>query len=222
MIRTELLAAVPTLRSPRLLLRPMGPQYFPQVWRVLADPELARLTGTHHRFTEQQVRDHLARVGTDRTRADWAIVRKEDNSFLGEVVLDELDEPNGSMNYRISLRETKICGQGYGTEAGRAVVNFGLAVLGLHRISLEVFSFNERAMASYRKLGFRPEGVLREALCWEGRRYDAHLMAVLASDLVDSPADSAVDSAVGGTATPAPDIDTAAATTEPVPGGTRS
>lgn len=162
------------------MLKPMGPEFFPQVWRTLTDPELARLTGTHTVFTEPEVHRHLAGMGTDRTRADWAILRRADASFLGEVVLNGLDAENASMNYRISLRETKICGQGYGTEAGRAVINFGLAVLGLHRISLEVYDFNERAIASYRKIGFEHEGTLRDALCWEGRWHAAELMAVVA------------------------------------------
>ena len=163
------------------MLKPMGPEFFPQVWRTLADPELARLTGTHTQFTEAQVREHLAGMTTDRTRGDWAILRRADASFLGEVVLNELDADNASMNYRISLRETKICGQGYGTEAGRAVINFGLAVLGLHRISLQVYDFNERAIASYRKLGFEHEGTLRDALCWEGRWHATQLMAMVAA-----------------------------------------
>ncbi len=183
MIRTELLAALPPLRTERLLLKPMGPEFFPQVWRTLADPELARLTGTHRTFTEDEVRTHLARLRTDRSRADWAILRRSDASYLGEVVLNGLDADNAAMNYRISLRETKICGQGYGTEAGRAVINFGLAVIGLHRIGLSVYDFNERAVASYRKLGFEHEGKLRDALQWEGRWHAALLMAVVAPDL---------------------------------------
>lgn len=185
MIRTEHLAKQPPLKTARTRLVPMGPRFFPQVWRSLADREVNRLTGTHQSFTEEQVRQHLERLPARDDRADWAIIRTEDGSYLGEVVLNDLDRDNESMNYRISLRGLDVAGQGYGTEAGQAVINFGLGVIGLHRISLGVYAFNERAIKSYTKIGFRHEGVLRHALQWEGQWYDEIVMAVLAPGAED-------------------------------------
>jgi RimJ/RimL family protein N-acetyltransferase len=98
-------------------------------------------------------------------------------------VLNQLDAPNASMNFRIALWSEADCGQGYGTEATRAVVGFGLDVLGLHRIQLDVFSFNPRAKRVYEKCGFRTEGRRRDALRWDGEWIDADTMAILATDL---------------------------------------
>jgi RimJ/RimL family protein N-acetyltransferase len=193
-IRTEFLAKQPTLNTERTRLVPMGPRFFPQVWRSLQDRETARLTGTHQTFTEEQVRHHLDTLPGRADRADWAIIRTEDSSYLGEVVLNDLDRDNESMNYRIALRGLDIAGQGYGTEAGRAVINFGLAVVGLHRISLGVYAFNERAIKSYQKIGFELEGRLRHALQWDGRWYDELVMAVLAPRATDQDAESDTES----------------------------
>lgn len=146
------------------------------------DDEGRRLTGTHTIFTEDQVRDWLAKLPGADDRADWAIVRADDDKIIGEVVLNELDRDNRSMNYRIALYGSALFGQGYGTEAGRAVINFGLGVLGLHRISLGVYDFNPRAQASYAKLGFVHEGRLRDALYWDGEWHDELIMSVLATD----------------------------------------
>lgn len=188
MIRTEFLAKQPTLRTERTELVPMGPRFFPQVWRSLQDRETAKLTGTHQVFTEHQVRLHLEVVAARTNRADWAIIRSHDSSYLGEVVLNDLDPDNESMNYRIALRGLDVAGQGYGTEAGRAVVSFGLGVLGLHRISLGVYAFNERAIKSYQKLGFEFEGRLRHALQWDGSWYDELVMSILAPGALDGDA----------------------------------
>lgn len=185
MIRTDFLAQQPTLTTSRTELVPMTPRFLPQVWRSLQDPEVARLTGTRKQFTEDEVRAALESWPGRDDRADWAILRSEDKSYLGEVVLNELDPDNESMNYRIALRGLDVVGQGYGTEAGEAVINFGLGVVGLHRISLGVYSFNERAIKSYSKIGFRTEGVLKHALQWDGQWYDEVLMAVLAPGAVD-------------------------------------
>lgn len=174
----------------------MGPSFLPQVWRSLQDRQTARLTGTHGSFTEEQVRKHLEGLPGRDDRADWAIIRNDDSSYLGEVVLNDLDRDNESMNYRISLRGLDVAGQGYGTEAGQAVINFGLAVVGLHRISLGVYAFNERAIKSYKKLGFQTEGVLRHALQWDGRWYDEILMAVLAPGALDEDDDAADDDGI--------------------------
>jgi RimJ/RimL family protein N-acetyltransferase len=184
-IRTEFLAKQPTLRTPRSQLVQLGPRFFPQVWRSLQDKETARLTGSHTTFTEEQVRRHLESLPGRDDRADWAIIRNEDSSYLGEVVLNDLDRDNESMNYRIALRGSDVAGQGYGTEAGQAVINFALGVVGLHRVSLGVYAFNERAIRSYRKLGFETEGVLRHALQWDGKWYDEIVMSVLAPGALD-------------------------------------
>jgi len=51
-----------------------------------------------------------------------------------------------------------------------------------HRVSLEVFDFNARAIRAYEKVGFRQEGRMRDALWWDGAPHDTLLMAVLATD----------------------------------------
>jgi RimJ/RimL family protein N-acetyltransferase len=182
-MRTGLLARQPELRTERLRLTQLGPEHFDAMVADLSgNEEGRRLTGTHTRHTEEQIRDWLAKLPGADDRADWAIVRNDDQKVIGEVVLNDLDADNQSMNYRISLYGSAFYGQGYGTEAGRAVINFGLGILGLHRISLGVYDFNERAQASYAKLGFVLEGRLRDALLWDGEWHDELLMSVLATD----------------------------------------
>jgi len=55
-------------------------------------------------------------------------------------------------------------------------------VNGLHGVGLEVYDFNPRAIACYRKCGFVEEGRPRDAPLWEGRWHDALLMSVLSTD----------------------------------------
>jgi RimJ/RimL family protein N-acetyltransferase len=62
------------------------------------------------------------------------------------------------------------------------ITGYGFEVLGLHRIDLEVYSFNPRARHVYEKVGFVAEGVLRDALRWDGHWVDATVMSVLAPE----------------------------------------
>jgi RimJ/RimL family protein N-acetyltransferase len=73
-------------------------------------------------------------------------------------------------------------GRGLGTEATRLIVGYGFDQLGLHRIELEVYAFNPRARRAYEKVGFVAEGVLRDALWWDGEWVDAVVMSMLETD----------------------------------------
>lgn len=169
-----------TLHTPSLRLEPLGPQHFEGSWAALQDEESRRLTGTHTEFTEQQIRAWLESRADEHDRADWAIIRIEDGAYVGEVVLNDLDPHNESMGFRISLGGAAVFGKGYGSQATKAVIDYGMTVVGLHRIHLEVVDFNTRAQRVYSKAGFQAEGVLREAWFWDGEWSDVIVMAVVA------------------------------------------
>ena len=52
-------------------------------------------------------------------------------------------------------------------------------MVGLHRVELDVYAFNERARRAYERCGFVVEGRLRDALRWDGEWHDALVMAVV-------------------------------------------
>ncbi|TCP56134.1 RimJ/RimL family protein N-acetyltransferase [Tamaricihabitans halophyticus] len=182
MISSDVFGNQPILTGPKVRLEPLGSQHFEGIWRMLADPEGARLTGTHQQFTEDGVRRWLATRQDHDDRADWAILRRDDNTVLGEVVLNELDEYNASVSFRISLVGPEVFGRGYGTEATQLVLDYAFDVAGLHRVHLEVYDFNPRAQRVYENCGFTREGVQREALHWNGQWQDAITMAILSTD----------------------------------------
>ncbi len=181
MVQHSALSPVPTLRTSRLVLVPLGPEHLEGVWAALGDEESNRLTGTHATFTREQVAAHLERVGAADDRADWAITSSDDGTYLGEVVLNELDDENACMNVRIAL-VPGAPGRGYGTEAMTAVLDHAFGAVGLHRVELSVYAFNPRAQRSYEKAGFVVEGRQRHTLLWDGTWHDSVLMAVLATD----------------------------------------
>lgn len=171
----------PTIISDRLVLRPIVATDAEDMWQDINDPEAIRLTGTHTSFTFEQIERYAAsRVEQD----DWwdlAVTKRDGGRYLGEVVLMDWDEDNRSCGFRIAL-SGHARDRGVGTEATRMLLDHAFANLPVHRVSLEVFSFNERAAAVYEKVGFRREGVLCDALWWDDQPYDAIVMSVLRSD----------------------------------------
>ena len=70
-------------------------------------------------------------------------------------------------------------GRGIGSWAIKATRDFAFEKLKLHRLELDVFSFNPFAEKAYQSEGFKREGVLRDAM-WDGREFaDDVLMAML-------------------------------------------
>ena len=57
--------------------------------------------------------------------------------------------------------------------------DFAFEILKLHRLSLDVFSFNTRAEKCYLKAGFKREGVLRDAILNGNVYADDILMSIL-------------------------------------------
>ncbi|KAA2266503.1 GNAT family N-acetyltransferase [Solihabitans fulvus] len=188
MIKADVFRDQPTLTGATVRLEPMTMAHFDGLRAMLDDPEGARLTGSHGHISEERAREWVATRHEHHDRADWTVVRIEDGVVLGEVVLNELDTDNGSANFRIMLAGPQVYGRGYGTEATRMVLDHGLDVAGLHRISLEVYDFNPRAHRVYEKCGFVREGVRRDALRWDGEWHDAIVMSVLSTDPRPAPA----------------------------------
>ena len=70
-------------------------------------------------------------------------------------------------------------GQRFGTEATKLMLEYGFGKLNFHRIELEVFSFNTRAIHVYEELGFVHEGMKRECRYYDHQYYHAVMMSIL-------------------------------------------
>jgi len=71
---------------------------------------------------------------------------------------------------------------GIGQSAMKEVLRYLFEEVGANRVSLDTFSYNKRAQHIYQKLGFVKEGVLREALLFDGKYHDLYLYGLLASE----------------------------------------
>ncbi|WP_049572851.1 GNAT family N-acetyltransferase [Nonomuraea sp. SBT364] len=167
----------PVLVGSRVTLRPVGPEHAEGLFELVSDAEVRRLTGSHGEIDLEASRRWCATRADHDDRLDLAIMAGD--AYVGEVVLNEYDPANLSCNLRIALLGSRVFGRGYGTEAIELVLDHAFTTTPLHRVSLEVHAFNERARHVYKKIGFVEEGVLRDALRWDGEWHDSVVMSVL-------------------------------------------
>lgn len=85
----------------------------------------------------------------------------------------------------IVIGQKETWGQGYGTEATRALVRWGFRELNLNRVWLRVYEDNAPAIRCYEKIGFRQEGRLRQDRFRAGRYVDTLVMGLLRDELVE-------------------------------------
>ncbi|MCC7021553.1 MAG: GNAT family N-acetyltransferase [Thermomicrobiales bacterium] len=99
----------------------------------------------------------------------FAIHERKTHRLIGTTALtDRIQTKDGpSALFRIVIGEKDLWGRGYGTEATSLVMEEGFDALGLSEIRLEVFAYNARAIAAYRRVGFVVTG---EHVEWVPRR----------------------------------------------------
>ena len=164
-------------------LRRHVPQNVAAFRRWYADPEIARLARYQQTpmRPEEIERFFAARVvGPDALA--MAVHERATGRLIGTCAFSQLDGDNGSALYHITIGESDAWGRGYGTEATQLMIDHAFGTLGLHRIALFVFEFNERAIRAYKRSGFVIEGRSRESIWRDGRWWDELAMSILESD----------------------------------------
>lgn len=109
----------------------------------------------------------------------FGIVKKENDELIGSCSLHQVDWSNRSAVVGIQIGEETARGKGYGQEVLKVLLNYGFNELGFHNIQLGVYSFNEQAIACYKKVGFKEAGRTREVRWHDGKWYDAITMDIL-------------------------------------------
>ena len=169
----------PVLTGELTVLRPFTEDDAAGIAEIIDDPEVIRFTfDSSTELTPERLRSWYGSRSAQTDRLDLAVTDRSTGELLGEVVLYEWDAESRSCTFR-TLIGPRGRGRGIGTEATRLIVGYAIEQLGLHRIQLEAYADNHRALRVYEKVGFVVEGVRREVQVRDGEWADEVLMAVL-------------------------------------------
>jgi RimJ/RimL family protein N-acetyltransferase len=168
------------LEGELVALRRHVPENLAAFRRWYSDPAVVRLA----RYQDGPMRlDEIDRFFAARALGPeslaMAIHVRSTGQLIGTSAFSQLDGDNGVATYHITVGEKDAWGRGFGTEATRLMLGHAFGTLGLHRVGLAVFEFNERAIRSYRSCGFVVEGRLRESIWRDGRWWDELTMSIL-------------------------------------------
>ncbi|MGC5700765.1 GNAT family N-acetyltransferase [Pseudomonas sp. NFXW11] len=165
----------PVLRTPRLILRELGPADVPALFAIHSDAQAMQWFGTEPITDYQQAEQLLALFASWRTLANpgtrWGIERHDQPGLLGTCGLFKWHRQWRSCAVGFELAKSAQ-GQGLMGEALQAIVGWGFAHMALNRIEAQVHPQNLASLKLLERQGFVREGVARQAGYWLGAHHD--------------------------------------------------
>lgn len=164
----------------RVFLRPLARQDLMRLVDWRNDPRIAAGFFNAKPLARAGQAAWFARMKRDATRHLFVICLKSTGEAVGTVGLDHIDPMNRSAEYgEILIGDPRWLGQGFASEATGLVIRHAFRRLKLRRLYLFCFAANRQAIRLYRRHGFRPEGVMREAHFKNGKWHDVAVMGLL-------------------------------------------
>lgn len=166
----------PVLHGTATTLRPVRPEDADVLVAILQEPEVAQWWG---QYDAERVRRELIE-GTDTT----VFVIEADGEVVGSIQYVEEPTPD----YRHASIDVFLHpawhGKGLGTDAVRTLARHLVHDRGHHRLTIDPAVNNEKAIRTFKRVGFREVGVMREyERDPQGEWQDCLLMDLLKRDL---------------------------------------
>ena len=165
-------------------LRAREPEDEPRYYRWLNDPEVTEYLllryPVSHVFERQWLEDD---GGPTYEKAGFAIETLTDGQHIGSITLRGAAPELRMAVLGIFVGEKSFWDGGYGTDAMRTVCRFGFDMMNLHRIELDVYAENLRAVRVYENVGFVVEACRRRANFQFGRYHDLLTMGLIEGEL---------------------------------------
>jgi len=125
---------IPVIETTRLILREMREEDAPALFEYFQDPQTSRYWFTPDK-TIEEARARVPRLKKEWAKngfGDWAVVDRSTGKFIGFTGLHHISGMNEvNLGYLLTY---SVWGRGYGTEACRAAIQFGLETAKLKQI----------------------------------------------------------------------------------------
>ena len=149
---------------------------------LVNDPEVQPFLGARAAYDRDAL---LAQIERSEREPDayGRFVIEADGERAGTVAFERANERSRIASLGGLALQPRFRGRGIADEAARRFARHLLLELGFHRLELEIYGFNERAMAHAERVGYVREGVKRKAYRHGDEWVDGVLYAIVREDL---------------------------------------
>lgn len=173
-----------SLRTDRLVLHAPTTADVDAITDACQDPDIPRWTTVPSPYTREHGEDFVKLVAGSWESGEetvWGLF--QDDVLVGMIGLHHITPHGSGASAEIGFWATAGArGQGLMVEAARAVIDWGFAELGLARIRWQAVAGNTASARTARALGFRYEGLQRQALTSPRGRDDGWIAGLLPTD----------------------------------------
>lgn len=167
----------------RVYLAPLNEADCEQYVRWLNDFEITDRIGNSDLVISEKSEEEWLADNIKKGNHIYGIILAETNQIIGNIGIESIAHTHRRAEVGLFIGDEKYRNKGYGAEALRLACKYAFDKLNLHSLYLNVFDFNERAIACYKKVGFKEAGRLREAYFVNGKYNDVITMDLLREDL---------------------------------------
>lgn len=175
--------SLPVLAGDQILLRELRVEDAPSLLAMLTTEEVSRFISPPPTTVEGFER-FIAWTHHERAQGNYicyGVVPAGMTTAVGLFQLRSLEPGFGSCEWGFALG-SQFWGTGMFVAGARAVLNFGVDVLGAQRFEARAAVANGRGNGALRKIGAVQEGVLRRSFLRNGLYHDQVLWSILAED----------------------------------------
>jgi len=169
------------LRTERLLLRPMTAADVDDIHAYQSREDVCRYLPYEPR-TREEVAEKVAKFSAAITLAAdgdyWQLALDRDGRVLGDLYFTIASAANSTAEIGWTLHPDHH-GQGYMSEAARAVLGIAFGEIGLHRVKADLDPRNHASIALCKRLGMREEAYFVEDEWFKGEWGDTGVYAIL-------------------------------------------
>lgn len=135
-------------------------------------------------FTLEETKQWIVKCMNKTNGYDQKAILDENGKHIGWIDLKNIDRLNKHAELGIAIGEKSYWGKGYGMAAMKEMLDYGFHQLGLNKIWLRVDIDNQRAIQSYKRMGYVEEGILRQDRLRNGKFIDRLRMSILKEEFI--------------------------------------
>lgn len=162
-----------------IAIGPVLPEDLGLLFTWLNDAEAARIDFPYRPVDCLSYKDWLDKQSQSSSQILFIVRHMAQARAIGFVMFKNMQQAYQAAELGMRIGDEADRGKGYGSRAAILALAYAWHTLNLHRVSLNVFAENRRAIAAYRKVGFVEEGTMRDAAFTEGKWRDVVVMAAI-------------------------------------------
>lgn len=169
----------PFLIGKKVYLRPIEREDALTLQPWVNDPEVTQFMLLRDPMSLRDEEQFIERLSHSDKDIGMMIVRLDVDQPVGVTGFHQINHANRNAHFGITIGDKDAWGMGFGTDATKLMMRYAFESMNLHRVTLLVFEYNERAIRVYEKAGFKKEGILRQENYRKGRYWDTIIMGLL-------------------------------------------